>query len=222
MLNILVVEDEYNLRTFLKEALTSRGYNIFLASNGEEGLDTHLSNPIDLIITDVMMPCMDGNTLCKHIREDDKETPIIMLTALGTYPDKEKGYNSGIDHYIVKPVDILELNLVMKALLRRVHKTNQSKIKHKSIVLDYLTKECTVNGNYIKLSIKEFELLYLLLSTPNRTYTRNHIIDNIWGFDSEIFDRTIDTHIKRIRAKTKCKDIQIVTVRGLGYKGVLL
>ncbi len=222
MLNILVVEDEYNLRVFLNESLKTRGYNCFVAQDGIEALDIYHSSTIDLIITDVMMPHIDGNTLVKRIREEDEDTPIIMLTALGTYYDKEKGYESGIDQYIVKPVDIQELNLVIKALLRRANKTNQSKINHKNIQLDYQTKECIIDEVIIPLAHKEFELLYLLLSNPNKIFTRNHIMDQVWGINTDVYDRTIDSHIKKLRAKVKSDNYEIITVRGLGYKGVLL
>lgn len=221
MLNILIVEDEYNLRTFLNEVLSSRGYNCFNAEDGKKALELIELNSIDLIITDVMMPHIDGNKLVKRIRMDDQDTPIIMLTALGTYHDKEVGYDSGIDQYIVKPVDIKELNLVIKALLRRAKKASNYKIAFGDTVLNYQTKECLIKGKSIILANKEFELLYLLLSSPDKIYTRNQIMDQVWGYGSEFFDRTVDTHIKKIRAKVKSDDFDIITSRGLGYKGVI-
>jgi len=221
MLNILIVEDEFNLRVFLNEALTNRGYNCHIAEDGREALEVLNDNNIDLVITDVMMPHIDGNSLVKKIRFDDSDIPIIMLTALGTFQDKEKGYDSGIDQYIVKPVDIQELNLVIKALLRRAHKTCDSKLHYGNTTLDYLTKECLIDGELIPLANKEFELLFLLLSSPSKIYTRNHIMDEVWGYNSDVYDRTVDSHIKKIRAKVNSKDFEIITVRGLGYKGVL-
>lgn len=222
MLNILIAEDEYNLRLFLETALSKRGFNCFAAADGEKALELYFDHKIDLLITDVMMPRMDGNQLVKGIRQDDEFLPVIMLTALGTIQDKEAGYKSGTDHYVVKPVDIEELCLVIHSLLRRAKLASDTTIEHKGIVLNYKTKECFINETLVSFPKKEFELLYLLLSSPNKIFTRNHIMDEIWGFDSEAYARTVDSHIKKIRAKLCTEDIDIVTVRGLGYKGMLL
>lgn len=222
MLNLLIVEDEYNLRAVLRESLSNNGYNCYTAENGKVAYDLYSNTKIDLVITDVMMPYLDGNSLVKKIRLDDSETPIIMLTALGTYVDKENGYISGADQYIVKPVDLKELNLVVKSLLRRFNKAKESILKIGNSHLNYQTRECVINKKFITLANKEFELLFLLLSSPGQIFTRNHIMDEIWGYDSDAYDRTVDSHIKKVRAKVLSEDFNIVTVRGLGYKGVII
>jgi DNA-binding response OmpR family regulator len=222
MLNILIAEDEYNVRTVLETALSKRGFNCFVAPNGEKALELYFEQQIDLLITDIMMPYVDGNQLVKRIRQEDEFLPVIMLTALGTIQDKETGYRSGTDHYVVKPIDIDELCLVIQSLLRRAKLASDTSIKHKGIELNYQAKECFINETLIPFPKKEFELLYLLLASPNKIFTRNHIMDEIWGFDSEAYARTVDSHVKKIRSKLNTKDIEIITVRGLGYKGILL
>ena len=179
------------------------------------------NNHIDLVITDVMMPHMNGITLSKKIRQINKDIPIIILTALDTFSDKEKGFTSGADDYMVKPVDMPEMILRVKALLRRYQIISENILKHKSVVLDFQTKSLTIKEKPIELTIKEFDLLYKLISTPNRIFTREQLMNEIWGFDSESYERTVDTHIKKLRVKIKTDNLEIVTVRGLGYKVVL-
>ncbi len=221
MLSILIVEDEYNLREVLREYLSNKGYNCFTAEDGRVAFEVYSNTKIDLIITDVMMPYLDGNCLVKKIRLEDSETPIIMLTALGTYLDKENGYISGADQYIVKPINLMELNLVIKSLLRRFNKAKDTILKLGNSQLNYQTRECKINDIVIPLAKKEFELLFLLVSFPGKIFTRNQIMDEIWGYDSEAYDRTVDSHIKKIRSKVTSEDFDIETVRGLGYKGVV-
>jgi len=222
MLKILVAEDEFYIQNLICKHLSKNGYTSICANNGLEAMNIFENNHIDLVITDIMMPHLDGITLSKKIRLQNKEIPLIILTALDTFQDKEKGFTSGADDYMVKPVDMNELNLRVKALLRRYQVISENKLTHKSITLDYQTKSCTVEQNPIELTIKEFDLLYKLLATPNRIYTREQLMNEIWGFDSESYERTVDTHIKRLREKIHTKDFDIITVRGLGYKVVLL
>ena len=221
MLKILVAEDEFYIQNLICKHLSKNGYTSICANNGLEAMNIFENNHIDLVITDIMMPHLDGITLSKKIRLQNKEIPLIILTALDTFQDKEKGFTSGADDYMVKPVDMNELILRVKALLRRYQVISENKLTHKSITLDYQTKSCTVEQNPIELTIKEFDLLYKLLATPNRIYTREQLMNEIWGFDSESYERTVDTHIKRLREKIHTKDFDIITVRGLGYKVVL-
>jgi DNA-binding response OmpR family regulator len=144
-----------------------------------------------------------------------------MLTALDTFNDKEKGFTSGADDYLVKPVDMNELVLRVKALLRRYKIVSENKYEYKSIKIDYQKQMLEIDNEIIELTTKEFQLLYKLISSPNRIFTREQLMNEIWGFDSESYERTVDTHIKRLREKLITNDFEIITVRGLGYKVVL-
>jgi len=221
MLKILVAEDEFYIRDLIYKNLEKNGYTPVSAKDGEEALSIFLNNHIDLVITDIIMPHVDGIALSKQIRRINKDIPVIILTALDTYSDKEKGFTSGADDYMVKPVDMQEMILRVKALLRRYQVISKNKLKHKSIQLDFQSKSCTLNETPIELTVKEFQLLYKLISTPNRIFTREQLMNEIWGYDSESYERTVDTHIKRLREKITTKDFEIVTIRGLGYKVVL-
>lgn len=221
MLKLLVVEDEYYIRELIKKNLQSNGYELIEAENGEQGYEIFENNHIDLIISDIMMPKVDGVTFVKRVRNMNKELPIIMLTALDTFTDKEKGFTSGADDYIVKPVDMKELQLRIKALLRRYKIVSESKFTHKDVLLNHQTMECIINNQNIDLTTKEFQLLYKLTTSNGRIFTREQLMNEIWGYDSESYERTVDTHIKRLREKVKSDHLELITVRGLGYKGVL-
>lgn len=222
MFKILVAEDEYYIRDLICKNLEHQGYNVIPARDGKEAFQVIESEHIDLVITDVMMPYIDGNTLSKKIRDVNEDIPIIILTALDTFSDKEKGFNSGADDYMVKPVDMQEMVLRVKALLRRYKVVSENRFEHKSIKLDYQTQSCTIKNKPVELTQKEFQLLYKLIASPNRIFTREQLMNEIWGYNSESYERTVDTHIKRLREKVVSKDFDIVTVRGLGYKVVLL
>lgn len=222
MLKILIVEDDRFLRDIIEKNLTKNGYDCVQAENGKIGLDIFENNHIDLIITDIMMPVMDGNQFVKLVRYQNEEIPIIMLTALDAFLDKERGFTSGTDDYLVKPINMQELILRVKALLRRSKINSEHKLIHKDITLEHASKVCLVNNEPVNLTVKEFELLFKLLSSPNQIFTRDQLMDEIWGYDSESYTRTVDTHIKRIREKVQSSSFEIKTVRGLGYKAVLL
>ena len=221
MLKIMVVEDENHIRKLISTYLIKNGYQVIEATNGKTAFDLFQNEHIDLVITDVMMPVMDGHLLTSKIRNFNTEIPILMLTALESYKDKEKGFSGGVDDYIVKPFDMNEILLRIKALLRRYKIASDNKIVLPNITLDFQTGSCMVDDQIVVLTRKEFLLLFKLLSTPNQIFTREQLMNEIWGFDSESYDRTIDTHIKRLRESISCKDFEIITVRGLGYKAVL-
>ena len=221
MLKVLVVEDDRFLRDIIEKNLTKNGYDVLQAENGKIGIDIYENQHIDLIITDIMMPVMDGNKMVKSIRYTNPDIPIIMLTALDAFLDKEKGFTSGTDDYLVKPVNMQELILRVKALLRRSKINNENQLIHKDIKLEHSSKQCFIGDTPINLTVKEFELLFKLLSSPNQIFTRDQLMDEIWGYDSESYTRTVDTHIKRIREKVVTNSFEIKTVRGLGYKVVL-
>lgn len=221
MLKILVAEDNHIIRKLICKNLELSGYQTIPAENGEIAYDIFSNEHIDLIISDIMMPKTDGITLVKQIRDINKEIPIIMLTALDSFMDKEKGFSSGADDYIVKPVDMKELGLRIKAHLRRYKIISENLFHHKELSLDFNELKCTIKDKNIELATKEFLLLYKLAASNGRIFTREQLMNEIWGYDSESYERTVDTHIKRLREKIKTKDLDIVTVRGLGYKVVL-
>ncbi len=221
MLKILVVEDNHHILKLICKNLEINGYQTIPAENGEIAFDIFMNEHIDLVVTDIMMPKTDGITLAKEIRDMNTEIPIIMLTALDSFADKEKGFTSGADDYIVKPVDMKELVLRIKAHLRRYKIISENFLKHKDVYLDFGEQKCLINSKEVELTTKEFLLLYKLSSSNGRIFTREQLMNEIWGFDSESYERTVDTHIKRLREKIITKDFEIITVRGLGYKVVL-
>lgn len=221
MNDILIVDDNENIRKLIEIYIKREGFSTFHAGNGEEALEIIEKHKIDLIILDVMMPVMDGYELTRDLREAGFIVPILMVTAKDTYPDKKKGFDLGIDDYITKPIDMEELVLRVKALLRRARISQDNKLVIGDIVLDYDSLEVITPNEEISLPKKEFYLLYKLLSYPKKIFTRQDLLDDIWGYDVEVDERTVDVHIKRLRKKFKDFDeFEIVTVRGLGYKGV--
>jgi DNA-binding response OmpR family regulator len=221
MFKILVVEDDKHIRHIIKKRLENAGYEPLLAFNGKEGLILFESQKVDLIITDIMMPEVDGISLVKEVRSTNLNIPIIMLTALDNIKDKENSFISGADDYVVKPVDMKELVLRVQSLLRRYHIINKQLFEHKSTILDYKTFKCQINQKDIVLTKKEFMLLFKLLSSSGQIFTRGQLMNDIWGYDSFSYERTVDTHIKRLREKIETDDFELITVRGLGYKAVL-
>ncbi|MBR2971275.1 MAG: response regulator transcription factor [Clostridia bacterium] len=221
MFKILLAEDEINLNKILSSRLKKEGYEVYSAFDGQEAYEVLLSKPIDLVVTDVMMPVVDGVELTKRARQVSNDIPVIMLTALSELEDKVKGFEAGADDYLSKPFAFKELLLRIKALLRRYKKASEGKLIIGSSVLDYSTMTFTEDGVEISLGKKEFGILFLLLTSPGFIFSREQILSEIWGYDSESNDRTIDTHITWIRSKISGKDFEIVTARGLGYKAVL-
>lgn len=199
--------------------LVRDGYNVFTASDGLEALDLLSNEHLDLMILDIMMPNMDGYTLTNELRALNYTLPILMITAKETIADKKKGFSLGTDDYMVKPIDFDEMLLRVSALLRRAKISNEHKIIVGDISLDYDTLTVTTKSERILLPQKEFYLLFKLLNYPKRIFTRQKLMDEIWGFDSDTDERTVDVHIKRLREKfDKYEEFKIITVRGLGYK----
>jgi len=201
MFKILLAEDDPHLRKLLTLHLTQNGFEVLPCADGTTAWNRFASEHVDLLITDVMMPGLDGNALARKVRESNNDLPILMLTALESFSDKEKGFQSGSDDYLVKPVDLKELILRLKALLRRYQIASENRIKHKSLVLNYANNGVTVAGEPVELTKKEFLLLFKLVSNPGIIFTRNQLLDEIWGFDTESLDRTVDTHIARVYRK---------------------
>ena len=222
MFNILVIEDNKNMRKLICATLKQNGYSTFEAEDGEVGLDVLDTTHIDLIICDIMMPNMDGYEFTETLRDGHCETPIIIVTAKEQLEDKKKGFSIGADDYMVKPIDFEELILRIGAILRRSKIVNDHKITIGNTVLDYNSLSVTSNGECNTLPKKEFYLLFKLVSSPNTIFTRRQLLDEIWGMESMADERTVDVHIKRIRERYRdSNDFEIVTVRGLGYKAVI-
>lgn len=222
MVNILLVDDHEKIRKLMEIYLKREGYNILHAENGKQALDLLDNTSADLVIADIMMPEMDGYELTRSLRNAHFNMPILMVTARDTFPDKKKGFDLGADDYMTKPVDMDELTLRVKALLRRSKISSERQITLGEIVLDYESLEVRTPGETIELPKKEFYLLYKLLSYPKKIFTRQELMDDIWGMDSEADERTVDVHIKRLREKFEdIQEFEIVTIRGLGYKGVI-
>ena len=221
MFNILVVEDDAELNRLFCTVLSKNGYNPIGASDGEAALDIMQSEYIDLIITDIMMPRLDGFQLTESLRQTDRTTPVLLITAKDSFGDKQRGFLSGADDYMVKPVDVEEMLLRVGALLRRARIISDHRQVVGSTVLDYDTLTVTVGNKETVLPQKEFYLLYKLLSAPGHIFTRQQLMDEIWGMESETEARTVDVHINRLRERFRdCTDFSIVTVRGLWYKAV--
>jgi len=219
MFNIMIVEDNTNIRKLMKARLEQEGYAVLQAENGEAALDVLDNHHIDLIISDIMMPYMDGYELTKSLREADFNMPILMVTAKEAFEDKEKGFLSGTDDYMVKPIDVNEMILRVAALLRRARIAAEHKIIIGDVVLNYDTLTVTTKDKVYELPKKEFYLLFKLLSYPKQIFTRQQLMDEIWGMDVDIDERTVDGHIKKIRKKFEdLEEFKIITIRGLGYK----
>lgn len=221
MFNILVVEDNADMRELFCTVLTDSGYNSIPAADGLEALKIMDKEYIDLIVADIMMPRMDGYELTKVLRDTKCNMPILMVTAKDQFEDMQKGFRTGTDDYMVKPINVKELILRVEALLRRAKISSDKKIVAGSTVLDYDALTVTIHGKETILPQKEFYLLYKLLSYPNKIFTRPQLMDEIWGMFSDTDERTVNTHINRLRDRfADCSDFEIVTVRGLGYKAV--
>lgn len=221
MFTILVVEDDPDMRELFCTVLSDHGYRCLAAGDGQQALDFTEQTYVDLMVADVMMPRMDGYDLTRTLRNAGVEIPILLVTAKDQFDDLRQGFRSGADDYMIKPINVNELVLRVEALLRRAKISSEKKIVIGSTVLSYDALTVTVNGVETTLPQKEFYLLYKLLSYPNKIFTRPQLMDEIWGMFSETDERTVNTHINRLRERFgSCKDFEIVTVRGLGYKAV--
>lgn len=219
MFQILIVDDNESIRNLMKTYLLRGGYKVLTASDGIEAMEVLDKEHVDLMIADIMMPNMDGYTLTKDLRDSNYNFPILMVTAKESFEDKKKGFQVGTDDYMVKPIDFDEMLLRVSALLRRAKITNEHRIVIGDLVIDYDTLTVTTKSDTILLPKKEFQLLFKLLSYPRKIFTRQDLMDEIWGFDNETEIRTVDVHIKRLREKfDDLEEFKIVTIRGLGYK----
>ena len=219
MITILLAEDDNSLRKLMTYHLELKGYHVLQAEDGDTAMILLDKNHIDLMISDVMMPGKDGFTLTREIREAHFDFPILMATALEALSDKRQGFISGTDDYMVKPLDMEEMLLRVDALLRRAKIQTERKLTIGNTTFNYDALSVEKDGVLIELPKKEFYLLYKLLSYPKKIFTRQQLMDEIWGYDAEADERTVDVHIKRLREKFEDnEDFLIVTIRGLGYK----
>ena len=222
-ISVLVVEDDRNIAELLQMYLEKEGYAVIIANDGGQGLAKFRTINPDLVLLDVMMPVMDGWAVCKAIRSES-QTPVIMLTAKSETDDKVAGLRSGADDYITKPFEMKEVLARMEAVLRRsTGVTSEKKARRLTfdkLVIDMDAFELTVNGKKVDTPPKEMELLFYLASSPNRVYTRNQLLDEVWGFDYFGDSRTVDVHVKRLREKLEGVSGSwcLKTVWGVGYK----
>lgn len=222
MFQILVIDDDKNIRFFIKEALEINHYTVYTASNGLEALEILNNNHIDLAIVDIMMPKMDGYEFTKELRQGNENMPILMMSAKQLAEDRKKGFLLGIDDYMTKPIDLEELLLHVKALLRRYKIESERHLIINDVILDYDFYQVKRNNEIIELPQKEFLLLFKLLSCPEKIFTRIQLMDEIWGYDCETGWETLTVHINRLRKKFDDWNVfEIVSVRGLGYKAVI-
>ena len=226
-ISVLIVEDDPNIRELLQLYLEKDGYAVTLAADGGQGMEKYRSIKPDLVLLDVMMPVMDGWAVCKAIRAEG-DTPVIMLTAKGETDDKVMGLKSGADDYVTKPFEMKELLARIEAVLRRAdhncEETKSRRLVFDRLIIDMDAFELTVDGKKVDAPPKEMELLFYLASTPNRVYTRNQLLDEVWGFDYFGDSRTVDVHVKRLREKLEgvSEKWSVKTVWGVGYKFELL
>ncbi|WP_297427636.1 response regulator transcription factor [Clostridium sp.] len=215
---ILIVEDELRIRFLLRDYLMREDYNVFEASNGEEGLFVFSTQKIDLVLLDIMMPVMDGLTMLEKLREVST-VPVILLTAKGEEEDKLQGYDYGADDYMTKPFSPKVVIAKVRALLKRTREDlDSSSQDFNGLTINKLSHEVRIDGKEIILSPKEYELLMYLITNEGIALSRDNILDNVWGIDYYGDIRTVDTNVKRLREKLLDKANYIITVRGSGYK----
>ncbi len=223
MFKILIAEDDRELRQLFEHVLSKNGFLVTGVSNGREALQALDESYYDLIISDIMMPEMDGYALAESLRQTGHHLPILMITAKADFDDMRQGFLSGTDDYMVKPVNVNEMVLRVGALLRRAQMINERRLTMGGTVMECDSLTVSVDNETSVLPQKEFMLLYKMASFPGRIFTRQQLMDEIWGYDSESDTHTVDVHIGRLRDRFRdSKDFRIITMRGVGYKVVKL
>lgn len=222
MIKILVAEDDKSLNSLVRSYLVNSGYEAVSCYDGEEALSLLREQEFDMVISDIMMPKLDGFALAKEIRAADKQIPILFMTALDDIPSQQRGYKLGIDDYVVKPFDAELLMLRVGALLRRANIERSKELVAGNLRMNREEHTAYKDGEELSLTVREFDLLFKLLSFPKRTFTRAQLMDEFWDYDSSATSRTVDVYMAKLREKTaRCTGFEIVTVHGLGYKAVL-
>ncbi len=221
MFKILIAEDDNELRLMFKRALTKNGFTVTDVVNGEEALNATADSSFDLIVSDIMMPVVDGYELVRTLRSNGDKTPVLMITAKSEYEDMRLGFLSGSDDYMVKPVNVNEMLLRINALLRRAQMINDHTQTIGGTTLEFDTFTAITGGNRIVLPQKEFMILYKLFASPGKLFTRQQLMDDVWGYNTDSDVHTLDVHIGRLRDKFRDNpDFEIVTMRGVGFKAV--
>jgi DNA-binding response OmpR family regulator len=221
MINILVVEDDVKLNQLVCAYLNDNGYNAKGALRASEAYDLMYNSLYDMIISDIMMPDIDGFEFAQTVRNINKTIPILFMTAHDDMASKQRGFRIGIDDYMVKPVNLDELVLRVGALLRRANIASERKLSIGGLVMDADATSAMLNGEEIPVTVREFNILYKLLSYPKKTFSRQQLMDEFWDMNSDTTLRAVDVYITKLRDKfSACKDFKIVTVHGLGYKAV--
>ena len=219
MLKILIAEDDTELRRLFAHVLIKNGYSVRETSNGKEALSVIENEFINLIISDIMMPEMDGYELVSSLRESGCAIPVLMITVKDAVDDMRRGFTTGVDDYMVKPINVNEMLLRVQALLRRAQMISERKQTLGNTILEYDTFTVKSESESVTLPQKEFMLLYKMASYPGKIFTRQQLMDDIWGYDSESDTHTVDVHIGRLRDRFRDnKDFKIATMRGVGYK----
>ena len=222
MFKILLVEDDKGLNKTVCTYLNKNGYDTVGCLDANDAYNEMYGNVFDLIISDIMMPKIDGFEFAETVRSLNQEIPILFMTARDDFTSKQRGYRIGIDDYMVKPIDLDELLLKIGALLRRAKIANSKKLIVGNLTLDAEERSAVFDGEDIPLTVREFNLLYKLLSYPKKTFTRSQLMNEFWDVESESSSRTVDVYMRKLREKlADCDDFEIVTVHGLGYKAVL-
>ena len=223
MLKILIAEDDRELRQLFSHVLTKHGYAVKGVTNGKEALDALDSDYFDIIISDIMMPVLDGYELVRSLRESGNTTPVLMITAKDSFDDMRRGFLAGTDDYMIKPINVNEMVLRVQALLRRAQMISERRQVIGNTVMEIDSLTVTTEGESFILPQKEFMLLYKMAASPGKIFTRHQLIDDIWGYDNESDTHTVDVHIGRLRDRFRDNtDFKIVTMRGVGYKVIKL
>lgn len=222
MIKIFVVEDDVDLNRFVSISLRNAGYEVFSFFNGLEAYEKIGEEKCDLLLTDIMMPKMNGFELAENVRSFDKLMPIIFMTAKDDKPSKILAYNVGIDEYVTKPFDMDILLMTVKAILRRAKIETKKEIRVGNFSMNLEERTALLNGDEIALTVREFNILFKMLSYPKKTFTRSALMAEFWDYDSSTTSRTVDVYMAKLREKTSaCNGFEIATVHGLGYKVVL-
>ncbi|MBR2159796.1 MAG: response regulator transcription factor [Clostridia bacterium] len=222
MFKILVVEDDKELNKTVCSFLNHNGYQAVGCLNANEAYDSLYENVFDLIVSDIMMPDVDGFEFARSIRENNKEIPILFMTARDDFASKQRGFRIGVDDYMVKPIDLDELFLRIGALLRRAKIASSRKLEIGNFIMDADEHTAYLGDEEISLTNREFSILYKLLSYPKKTFTRTQLMDEFWDMDTETAPRAVDVYMTKLRSKlSNCEDFEIKTVHGLGYKAVI-
>lgn len=222
MIHILVVEDDALLNKTVCTYLNSSGFHASGCLSAEDAYDAMYNNLFELIISDIMMPGIDGYEFAKSVRELNKTIPLLFMSAKDDLSSKQKGFRLGIDDYMVKPIDLEELLLRVHALLRRANVETARKITAGNLSMDADALSVTIDGEEVAVTTREFNILYKLLSYPNKAFSRAQLMDEFWGIETDTSLRAVDVYVTKLREKFKtCDGFRIVTVRGLGYKVVL-